>query len=153
MGEHKGLLPKWISVVTSEGVGIIKCGRRHSREYCMNATVHMDGIRGDEVKGKAWFRTPPVNWIPLVQWISVLGNSHGFMHQDQDDSFGIELNAKKEAVYTILNESRSPSNQRGSDPQNLKWLGTDWNASDPLYGIQLIGTILHEWLMNSLSLV
>jgi hypothetical protein len=66
------------------------------------------------------------------------------MHQDQDDSFGIELNAKKEAVYTILNESRSPSNQRGSDPQNLKWLGTDWNASDPLYGIQLIGTILHE---------
>jgi hypothetical protein len=36
--------------VTSEGVGIINCGRRHSREYCMNATVHMDGIRGDEAK-------------------------------------------------------------------------------------------------------
>ena len=48
------------------------------------------------------------------------------MHQDQDDSLGIELNAKKEAVYTILNEqSQSPINQRGSDPQNLNWLGTD----------------------------
>ena len=67
------------------------------------------------------------------------------MHQDQDDSLGIELNAKKEAVYTILNEqSRSLINQRGSDPQDLNWLSTDLECSDPLYDIQLVGTILHE---------
>ena len=59
------------------------------------------------------------------------------------------MQRRKLCTLSWMNNHSHQSTKGVAIPKIWIGLAQTWNASDPFYGIQLIGTILHEWSMNS----